>query len=334
MKQRLTFTFALAVSAFLIPGSFSRPADAEQMTEIRIATLAPNGTPWTKVYNAWNRTLQKETNNTLKFKFYTGGSMGDERDYIRKMRAGQLDAASLTTFGLGQIVRPVLVLALPGVIETYEQLDTVRAKLNDHFEEMFAEAGYQLLIWGDVGKARLFSTEKVERPAQLKKLRPWAWKDDLIFTEFFDVIGANPVRLGVPEVYPALQTHMIDTVPASALAALALQWYTRLNFVSAQSMGLIVDASLMRKDKWDALTPEQQTVLLETGKRAHQALVKASRKDDDRAYQTLLKRGLTPVDTEAYQVEWDQAEAALRTKLVGRVYPKSLLDEVIQATRN
>lgn len=63
-----------------------------------------------KVFNAWNRSVQKLSNNTLKLRFYAGGSQGDERDFVRKMRAGQVDGASITTLGLGQLLRPVLVL--------------------------------------------------------------------------------------------------------------------------------------------------------------------------------------------------------------------------------
>ena len=165
-----------------------------------------------KVFNAWNLTIKEQTDNTLKLRFYDGGSQGDERDFVRKIRAGQLDGAALTTTGLGILVRQVLVLSAPGVIEDYEQLDSVRAELGGRFEKMFDAEGYTLLGWGDVGKTRLFSMEKIERPSDIKKLRPWAWKDDLIFPEFLKVVGANPVRLGVPEVYAALQTRMVDTL--------------------------------------------------------------------------------------------------------------------------
>ena len=48
------------------------------------------------------------------------------------MRAGQMDAAGITATGLGIIVRPVLVLSSPGLIETYDQLDRVRGAA--HFE--------------------------------------------------------------------------------------------------------------------------------------------------------------------------------------------------------
>jgi len=331
MKHRLALTLALALLASALPGATVKSANAEDATELRIATLAPSGSSWMKVFNAWNTTLQKQTNNTLKLRFYTGGSQGDERDFIRKMRAGQMDGAAVTTTGLGMLVRSILVLSLPGVFTEYEELDRVRAELNAEFEEMFEKEGYKLLGWGDVGKTRIFSMEKFERPADLKKLRPWAWKDDLIFTEFLKVVGANGVRLGVPEVYPALQTKMVDTLPSSALAAVSLQWYTRLKYVTADNDGIIVGATIIRKDKFDALTEEQQRILVDTGIRAHKALNKSIRRDDDKSYDTILKRGITAIDISAAQAEWDKAAEQVRTNLTGRVYSKSLLDAVAKA---
>lgn len=334
MKTRFALSLALALGAFGLPGGAARSAGAESATELRIATLAPNGSSWMRVFNAWNRTLQKETDNTLKLRFYAGGSQGDERDFVRKMRAGQMDGAALTNIGLGQLVRPVLVLSVPGVLSEYEELYRVRDALGDHFEQLFEEAGYKLLGWGDVGKTRLFSTARIERPSDLKQQRPWAWKDDLIFTEFLKVVGANPVRLGVPEVYPGLQTGMVDTLPASALAAVSLQWYTRLNYVAAKNSGIIVGAAILRKDKFDMLTEKQRTALIETGARAHAALNKVIRHDDDQAYQTVLKKGLTAVDTSEHEAEWKAVSKQVRERLAGRVYPESLLQEVMAAAEN
>jgi len=327
----LILTLTLALAAFSMPGSVSSDVAADEAVELRFATLAPNGSSWMKVFNAWNRTIQEQTKNSLKLRFYAGGSQGDERDFIRKMRAGQVDGASVTTMGLSQVVRSTLVLTVPGVLNEYEELDRVRAALNARFDEMFDEAGYKVLAWGDVGKTRLFSTKRIERPSELKQLRPWAWKDDLIFTEFLKVVGANAIRLGVPEVYPGLQTRMIDTLPASALAAVSMQWYTRLNYVSKRNSGIIVGATVIRKDKLESLSDQHRTVLLETSRRVEEALQKSIRHDDADAYDTMLKRGMIAVDTDAHRAEWETVNQQVRERLAGRVYPKSLLDDVIAA---
>ncbi len=332
MRRSLPAVCLLAIALWTIPGSTAR-TEAEQATVIRMATLAPAGSSWMKVFQAWDQSLQKETDGRLKFRFYPGGSQGDERDFVRKVRVGQLDAGAVTSTGLSMLIRPVLVLVVPGLLDTYEELDRVRAKMDSHFEDMFEEAGFHLLAWGDAGKTRIFSVDRLEKPSQLKSMRVWAWKDDLIFNELYEVIGANPIKLGVPEVYPALQTRMVDTVAASALAAVTLQWYSRVHHVTAQNTAIIVGAIFMRKDKFDALEPDLQEALMKTAERMGIVLNKSIRRDDQKAYDIVRERGIKAVDAGAHKAEWEDAFRQVRERLTGRVYSKSLLKAVEQAAQ-
>lgn len=328
-RRFLIPVFLLLGAAMIAPGETSH-AQGDAVT-LRIATLAPQGSTWMRIFNAWNNSLRQRTNNRLTLQFYPGGSQGDERDFVRKMRAGQMDGAVVTSTGLGQIVRPVMVLAVPGIFREYRQLDRVRHRFQHQFEQQFESNGYHLLGWGDAGKLRLFSKREIQRPQDLRSVRPWAWRDDTVFTEFLSVVGANPVRLGVPEVYPALQTGMVDTVPSSALAAVSLQWYTRLSHVTSQNMGILIGAAVLKKDKYDALPEDLRTALDETSEQAHRALRRAVRRDDERAYATIQRRGVTAVDISAHQDEWAEAAATTREHLAGRLYPRSLLNRVTAA---
>jgi TRAP-type C4-dicarboxylate transport system substrate-binding protein len=326
--RRSWFVFGLAAACLLVGGSGAPHAEAEGKTVIRYATIAPGGSSFGKILKAWGRSLSKETEGRVELRYYSGGSQGDERDFIRKMRVGQMDAAGLTTIGLGIIVRPVLVLAAPGIIKTYEQLDGVREKMDERFAKMFEDAGFVLLNWSDAGAGRIMSTKPIFKPADLKASRPWAWKDDPIFAEFLKVVGANAVRLGVPEVYAALQTKMVDVVPVSPLAAVAMQWFTKLKYMSKESFGLILGGSVVKREKFDQLSPEDQKILMDTARRAAQALDKVVRRDDGKAYDTLIKRGIELVDTGPYQAEWDKAADETIDRLTGRIFSKSLLAEV------
>lgn len=334
MNRWKSVVLVLTVAAFSLPGAVSTSeANASEATVIRFASLAPTGSAFMKVMKAWDRTLKKETDGRVEIRFYSGGSQGDERDFIRKIRAGQMDAAGVSTVGLGMVVRPVLVLSTPGVITEYDEMVRARDALNDRFEKLFDEAGFVLLAWGNAGKTRIFSSEKFERPSDLKSLRPWAWKDDPIFDQYLKVIGANPVRVGVGEVYPGLQTRMIDTAPASAITAVALQWYTRLNYVTKQNFSIIVGGSIIDKKIYAKLSPEDQKAFLDTGKRAALALDKIVMRDDDRSYDTLVDRGLKEIDMSPHQSEWDAVAQKTRTDLIGRVYSKSLLEAVERAAK-
>ncbi|MBW2629823.1 MAG: TRAP transporter substrate-binding protein DctP [Deltaproteobacteria bacterium] len=320
----------LLVAAFALPGT-TTSTKAEESYTLRIASLAPTGSSWMKVLNAWNTTLKKKTDGKLQARFYPGGSQGDERDFIRKMRVGQLDGAVVTMTGMSMVVRSMIVLVLPGFLDTYEELDRVRAKMAPQFEAMFDKEGFKLVGWGDAGKNRLFSAKPFRAPADLKSLRPWVWKDELVFVELYDVIGANAVRLGVPEVYPALQTRMIDTISASALTAIALQWHTRVKYMTGWNSAIIAGGTLMRKDKFDELPPDFQEIFESTAARAHELLNRSVRKDDEKAYQVILKKGIQVVEAGDAKPEWDAAYKKVRDNFTGRLFPKSLVTAVAEA---
>jgi TRAP-type C4-dicarboxylate transport system substrate-binding protein len=329
LKSTSPFVALICVAAFLLPGAATVPrAAASGPIIIRFASLAPAGSGFMKVSKAWNRSVKKETEGRVELRFYSGGSQGDERDFVRKMRAGQMDGAGISTTGMGMVARPVLVLTAPGLLVENDQLARARTELNDRFSKMFEDAGFVLLNWGEAGKNRLFSTQPFARPADLKSLRPWAWKDDPVFAELVSVIGANPVRMGLPEVYGGLQTRMVDTVPSSAFAAVALQWYTKLKYMAKQNFSIIVGGGILTKEKFDELTEHDQRVLLNTSVRASKANDALVRRDDAKAYAALISRGMTEVDTAKHQAEWNAVAKKARENLVGRVYSKSLLEAV------
>ncbi|MEM9071455.1 MAG: TRAP transporter substrate-binding protein DctP [Myxococcota bacterium] len=322
-------TLAFAFLALLLPVEHHE-GHAQRATELRIATVAPEGSPWMRVFRAWDQELRQRTQGQLGLRLYPGGTQGQEPDYVDKMNAGQLDGAALTTTGLSQIVRTVLVLGLPGIFDDYATLDRVRRRLSPRFERQFHREGYHLLGWGDVGRGRLFSTHEILRPRDLRRTRPWAPREDAIFSEFLDVVGATPRRLGIPEVFPALQTGMVDTVPASALAVVALQWHSRLRYYSEASAGILIGATLLRKEKFDALPEEHQRALMETSRRGHRLVARAIRREDERALQVLSRR-LRAVDTTPHDAEWRLAGLQTRDRLVGRIFPQALMDAVARA---
>jgi TRAP-type C4-dicarboxylate transport system substrate-binding protein len=287
-----------------------------------------------RVFDAWNNSLRQQTGNRLQLRFYPGGSQGDERDVIRKIRNGQLDGAAVTSTGLSLVVRPALVLQAPGVVENYEQLDRVRTVLGPEFAAQFQQNGMRLMGWGDVGEGRIFSNRPILRPRDLRSVRPWVWRDDSMFGEFLEVIGANGIRLGVPEVLPALSTGQIDTVVASATAASALQWHTRVTHVTQQPNAILVGATILSQEKYDALPADLKAALDATSAQAHTALVARIRRDDRRYYTALTtQHGLTAVDVSAHQDEWRDAARQTRERLAGRLYPRDLMERVMATAR-
>ncbi len=326
--------FCLALFCFglsLAPTRFERAA-ADGMTEIRMATIAPKGSKAERILRAWDMSVREKTGGRVKFRFYPGGIAGDERDVLRKIKVNQLDATTLTSVGLGTIVRSASVLQVPGLFKSYKDLAAVRAAMDAEWRKAFDDAGYQLLGWFDIGFGRIFSVQPIAAPSDLKKARPWVWRDDPVFPELLKIVGANGVPLGLPEVFPALQTRMVDTVVASPTAALGLQWFNQLKYMTKQADIALVGATLITNHVFKALAPDDQQILIETGKQAHQKALELIASEEQTDYNTLKARGIQEVDTAPHAAEWNKVYTELRTRLSGKLFSKDLLDRVLAAT--
>ena len=147
-------------------------------------------------------------------------------------------------------------------------------------------------------------------------------------------IGAKPVGVGAAGVLPGLKDGSLQVAPASAMSAVAFQWYTQLKYMTSSNFNIIVGGSIISKKVFNKLSPEDQTALLDTAKRAAAKLDQIVQRDDDRAYQTLLSRNINEVDTSASQAEWDGAAKKARDQLVKKgVFSKSLLQTVQAAAK-
>lgn len=324
--------FTLCLGLLLVPTAMRPAASANGSAEIRMATIAPKGSKAERILRAWDMSVKEKTGGRVKFRFYAGGIAGDERDVLRKMKVSQLDATTLTSVGLGQIVRSASVLQVPGLFKSYKDLNAVRTAMDAEWRKEFDAAGYQLLGWFDIGFGRIFSMQAVARPSDLKKTRPWVWRDDPVFPEMLKLVGANGVPLALPEVFPALQTKMVDTVIASPTAALGLQWFNNVKYMTKQADIALVGATLITNQLYKSLPPDAQQVLVDTGRQAHQKALELIATEEKVDYETLKGRGIQEVDTAPHAAEWAKSYGELRSRLTGKLFSKELLERVLAAT--
>jgi TRAP-type C4-dicarboxylate transport system substrate-binding protein len=334
MKLKLHPFWPIALVLALLTYASLGVAEEKPIKTISIATLAPPGSTWMKVFEAWNREIRRRSDKTMQLRFYPGGVQGDEAEVIRKIRSGRLDGAAVTAVGLAQIHRPALVFQMPGILRSYEQLDAARAAITPEMNPKFAEGGFQLLGWADVGQSRIFSNHPVVKPADLAPRKPWVWRDDLVLPELFRVVKANPIPLQLPEVLGALQTKRVDTVITTPVAAVALQWSSRVTHMLDLPLTVVIGGTVMGQKQWDTLTPEQKTIMTETAAQFHALARKNLRNDEQKALATLKERNINVIaPSEADRSEWLSTAKAVREKLVGQVADQALIDRVLQFSK-
>lgn len=307
------------------------PAPAE--TVIKFATLAPEGSTWMKAMSEYSKELAERTGGELRFKFYPGGVSGDEKDVVRKMRLGQLQAAGLTGVGLGELAPQVRVLDAPMLLRSHAEVDRVLARFGGELSKALEAKGFVLLGWTEVGFVHLFTNAPVRAPEDLKAVKMWVWEGDPIAESAFEALGVRPISLSITDVMTSLQTGLVNGVYSSPMAALALQWFTKTRFIHSEPLAYAAGAVVVSKKLVDGLHPAERKALLELGSRHMRRLTALGREENLKAMETLRKEGLSllePASAESLR-RYEQAGARARRELAGRLYGKELLERVEKA---
>jgi len=333
MKRKLVYLALLAAAALVVPGS-SDSAQAETNL-IRIAMLAPQESVIVKQFKKIDADIRKATNDAWGLRIYASGVAGDETDTVRKMKVGQLDGSVFTTTGLSQILPSIAIFDVPGVINSYDELDAVNKAMLPDFEGMFEKNGYKLLHWWETGKYRTFSKGPTVTLADYKKHRPWVWPISVVLKTMWETVGVSGIPLGVPDVFGALQTGMIDLVTATPMVMAAMQWHRKLDHVTSESAGILLMAWVINKPTWDKIPPEVQKVFVSSVKSSSGDTEKFSKDEDEATLKKLMKVGYTATTMNAQQKKDFENQVSLKVqkKLAGRIYPESMLTRIAAITK-
>ncbi len=296
---------------------------------IKFATIAPKGTTPMNVMEQFDAAVRKESGGRLGFKIYPNNVQGDEKQVLRKIKAGVLQAGGFTGVGMGEIAPEVRILETPFLLRSYNEADDLYKVLNDEFAKAFEDGGYVLLGWTELGNVYVFTNTPIQKPEDLKGLKMWTWEGDPIAEAAFRVLGLSPIPLSFVDVRMSLQTGLINSFYATPYQALALQWYTQVKYMVDQPLTDATGAVLISKAYFDKLPPDLQQILLRNGKTYMAKLTEETRQDNKKAFAELKKQGITvtkadPKDVQQYVGAGEQ----VRRMLVGKLYSQDLLDRV------
>jgi TRAP-type C4-dicarboxylate transport system substrate-binding protein len=109
---------------------------------------------------------------------------------------------------------------------------------------------------------------------------------------FFDASGIRPVPLSIIDVYTSLSTGLIDTVYGPPLGALALQWFSKTNYVTNVPMANGIGSLIVSRRFFQNLPQDLQKLLKSTGKSTGEKLITATRRDNEASLEVLKAKGL------------------------------------------
>lgn len=326
-RRLLGFTL-LFVATF--PGGIAVQA-ADKPVIIKMASLAPEGSPWHQVFQEIAQDWRDLSKNQVRLKIYAGGVIGDESDMVRKMRIGQVQAAALTAEGLSYIDNGIYGLSLPLLVKNYEELDWLRSQVEPELKKRFEDKGFKVLAWADVGWVYWFSREPASSPDDLRKQRIFTWAGDPHSPRLWKAAGFQPVSLSAVDVLPGLQTGLIDAVSSPPLMVASSQWFGVARYMTNMPWAAMTGALIVKQSSWDLIPAELRPDLLAAVEQRTLRIKNEIRYSDPEAIAVMQEHGLVVVDlSEDDWSQWQQMIAQHIHSLRGTLVDSVMFDRVME----
>ena len=284
---------------------------------LKVATLSPDGSAWMTKMRAGASEIEAKTQKRVVFKFYTGGTMGNDRAVLNKIKIGQLQGGAVTIGSLADFYKDAQIYAMPLLFKSFAEVDYVRQKFDPMLSKGLEQGGMVNFGFAEAGFAYAMSkTAPIPSVAELRKHRVWIPENDIQSAETLKAFQVSPIPLSLADVLPSLQTGIIDTVASSPIGTLALQWHTQVKYLTDLPLSYIMGVLAIDQKAFNKIEAADQAVVREVMQRAFKDIDAQNRQDNVAAYNSLLKQGIKAVKpSEKELVDWEKAGAAASERI-------------------
>ncbi|ACL05588.1 Putative TRAP-type C4-dicarboxylate transport system, DctP subunit [Desulfatibacillum aliphaticivorans] len=328
MKARSLFWAVLSIVCLTL----AAPGYASAAEVVwKAGTLVPKGVGYAnQIQNILNPGLAKATDGQVFLKVYYGGVMGDDEDYLKKMRIGQLQGTGTSVQGALMVCPEMGAVNLPMMFKNWDEVDYIKKKMYPVYDGVLNDKGFKLILWLDQGFDQFYSVKfPLDAMDQFKKVRFVTWCGD-IEEEFFTAIGATAIPVNAPELNTSLRQGLADAYIGPPIWALSTQMYSVVRYISALNVRYSPSVFIITMEAWEALSPQQQQNIMAAREQWQTDFCEGSRQDNDKCLEAMFKYGVTKVEMSpnmehalyaAVRPLWDE--------LVGEYYSQEILDEIV-----
>jgi tripartite ATP-independent transporter DctP family solute receptor len=275
------------------------PAFGQQKFVLKFNHVLGAREPYHQGFTNWAKAVEEKTKGGLKIEVFHSAQLGVEEDIIEQIRAGANIGQNTDSARMGNYVPGIAIMNGPYFAENLEEVAklTKSPTVKGFLDELANKYGLKILSFSWVQGYRHFFTNKpIRTPEDLKGLRirtPPA----PIWQESIRALGATPVALAFGEMYPALQSKVMDGVELVYNNIPAGRFYEVLKYVNESRHIMLVNYEAISSKWFNTLPADYQKILveecdkagIETSKLIMEKLEKEVKAD-------LIKRGMIVVE--------------------------------------
>ena len=327
MFGRIPLRFALAL-ALIASVSIS----AQMPVNIRLATLAPDNSPWTGALRSMGTAWEKATERRVRLTVYAG-TIPSESSAIARMAVDGLQAATLMVAGLSEIDEAFNVFGVPFFFESDAELVHVQQKLTPLIRERLQAKKYHLINWGNAGWVQLFSKQPIRTLDDVKNAKLYTTEGNPKMVQWYTSNGFHAVPLAAGEIPKQLKlpTGAINAAPLPPVYAVALQIFKDAPHMLDVRLAPLVGATVMTDAAFNKISADDRAKILAAASTMEQQINSQAPALDSKSISAMTSAGLQVVKLDPKTAaEFRTAAEKLGATLRGGMIPADVYDLAVR----
>jgi tripartite ATP-independent transporter DctP family solute receptor len=230
----------------------------------RIGINGAPGHPVVVGAEKWAELINKKSNGKMTLKVFPS-TLGGDVQVLSAVQGGTVDFMSMNSGILQGIQKEFAIFDFPFMFESGKEADAILdGPFGKKLGDLLPSKGLYNLIYWELGFRQMTNSKK-----------PVAKADDIvglklrviqspIYVDTFTALGANAVPMNFSEVYTAMEQKIIDghENPFSVIETSKL--YEVQKYLTVSNHLYNPQSLLASKKRWDALTKDEQEMLMST----------------------------------------------------------------------
>ncbi len=252
----------MVVTAMFCSAGFALAAD--KMT-LKFGSGHNQNHPVEQGYAKIKEILEKKSDGRISVELFPNSQLGNESELVEMTKLGTVTGISV---GRYEETTPMLyLLSLPFLFKDYAHVNAaLSGEVGDYVASFAEENGLKILDWWHSGFRQITNKVRpIKTPADLKglKMRTPPLENILRTMKAF---GASATPIPYPELYMALKTGVVDGQENPYVNIYSEKFYEVQKYVTEVNYIYIASPFLVNLDWWNALSPEDQTLIQEAVK--------------------------------------------------------------------
>ena len=241
----------------------------------------------------FGETAKAKSGGRISVVLFDKAQLGGETEMMANLRTGELDFGIIGA-GIVAAVEPTFGLTeLPFIWKdaghVHRSLD---GAIGQRMMSMLEPKGIKGLVAGEWGyRQLLIRSRAVNTVADAKGLKVRVIENPL-YVATWRSVAANPVPMAWPEVYTGLQQGTIDAVDTNPIGMRDAKLYEVAKNLAITNHIFTTIVLMMNMDKWKALPPDLQTVIVEAAKAGQAANRTRAMRANEEAIDVMKQNGV------------------------------------------